>query len=119
MEWWHYLLTFIGSGAFVSLLQLYLSRIDAKKEKAQSYDKRFDILERNQAKMERDSCRLQLLVMISDFPSEKHEIMILAEHYFSDLYGDWYMTSIFNKWLQDHTIAKPEWFIERRYENEQ
>ena len=49
------------------------------------------------------------------YPEEKTEIMKLAEHYFKPksqggLEGDWYMTGIFNKWLTDNNIGKPEWF---------
>ena len=36
--------------------------------------------------------------------------MTIAEHYFKKLDGNWYMTSIFNKWLVDTDTAKPDWF---------
>lgn len=61
-------------------------------------------------RIERDSLRTQLLLLILMKPEEEHEIMLVAEHYFKDLSGDWYMTGIFNKWLVDYDVAFPEWF---------
>lgn len=59
---------------------------------------------------EKDSVRTQMLLMMSDYPEDKHEIMKLAEHYFVKLKANWYMTGMFNKWLEENDIAKPEWF---------
>ena len=61
-------------------------------------------------KLERDSCRTQLLLLLSDYPDQTEEIMRLARHYFADLSGNWYMTSLFNQWLEQKRIGKPEWF---------
>ena len=49
-----------------------------------------------------------MLVLLK--PEEEQEILMVAEHYFKDLAGDWYMTGIFNKWLVDYDVAFPEWF---------
>ena len=62
------------------------------------------------AKLEKDGLRMQLLFLIILQPDEKREILKLAEYYFATLKGNWYMTSIFNKWLEANDIAKPEWF---------
>ena len=62
------------------------------------------------SKLERDILRTQLLMLVLLKPEEEQEILMVAEHYFKDLDGDWYMTSIFNKWLTDSDIAQPEWF---------
>lgn len=64
------------------------------------------------SKLERDICRTQLLLMLSDYSNESQEIMKLAKHYFDDLNGNWYMSSIFNKWIEENNIGKPEWFKE-------
>jgi len=61
-------------------------------------------------KLEKDGLRMQLLFLITLQPTEKREILKLAEYYFATLKGNWYMTSIFNKWLEENDIAKPEWF---------
>ena len=50
---------------------------------------------------------LLILVLISNYPEDKTEIMKLAEHYFTDLKANWYMSSIFNTWLDDNDLALP------------
>ena len=67
-------------------------------------------IEKKQDKLERDSCRTQLLLLMSDYPDQTEEIMRLAQHYFADLRGNWYMTGLFNHWLEENRIGKPEWF---------
>lgn len=37
-------------------------------------------------------------------------IQIDGEHYFKNLKANWYMTSIFSKWLDRHVGVKPDWF---------
>ena len=49
-----------------------------------------------------------LLILMK--PEEKKEILTLAEHYFVDLKGNWYMTDVFNSWLEQEKHGKPEWF---------
>lgn len=61
-------------------------------------------------RLEKDSLRTQLLVMISDYPTERQEILTLGERYFRQLKGDWYMTSLFNKWLEKSGTTPPTWF---------
>lgn len=82
-----------------NLIQFFVSRRDKKKG-----------IQEQLIKLEKDSCRTQLLVMMSDYADEKTEIMTLGEHYFKDLKGDWYLTDLFAKWLSAHKIAKPDWF---------
>ena len=61
-------------------------------------------------KLEKDGLRTQLLLLILMKPEEKKEILTLAEHYFVDLKGNWYMTDVFNSWLEQEKHGKPEWF---------
>lgn len=61
-------------------------------------------------KTEKDNVRTQMLVLMSVYPKEEAELLKLAEHYFADLKGDWYMTSLFNKHCEKYKIAKPDWF---------
>lgn len=62
------------------------------------------------AKNERDSVRTQLMLLMSDYPNNTAEIMSVAQHYFDDIGGNWYMTSMFNRWLEKEQIGKPDWF---------
>lgn len=109
----------LGSGALSALISGIFSLINnansKKKEIADQMlitNSRLDKIEKNQDKAERDQCRTQLLLMIKDFPEEKSEILELARHYFADLKGNWFATPIFNKWLEDYQIGRPEWFKE-------
>lgn len=61
-------------------------------------------------KLEKDSIRTQLLLMISDYPDETQEILTLGQYYFQTLKSNWYMTTLFDKWLQRQEIPRPDWF---------
>ncbi len=93
------ILAIFGSTGFFSLVQFLIQRWDNKK----NVKGRLNVLER-------DTLRTQLLLMILLKPTEVQEILTVGEHYFKDLHGNWYMTSIFNKWLTESDIAEPEWF---------
>ena len=93
----------VGSNALFGFIQFLLSRRDKRKNIT---DKITDQLSRQ----EKDILRTQLLVLIALRPKEQQEILMVAEHYFGDLKGDWYMTSLFNRWLLDSDIANPDWF---------
>lgn len=59
---------------------------------------------------EKDSLRIELKLMISDYPQETADILRLAEYYFSRLHGNWTMANIFLKWCKDHEIEIPNWY---------
>ena len=89
----------LASNAFFAFLQFLITRKDTKKN-----------VKGKLIVLEKDVLRTQLLLLILLKPQEKQEILTIAEHYFGDLHGDWYMTSIFNKWLKENEVAEPEWF---------
>lgn len=93
----------IGSTGIVGLIQFLIARRDNKKSMLVKIDKKLD-------KVEKDNCRTQLLLMLSDYTDSTSEIMILAEHYFKDLKGDWYVSSLFKTWLKKQHIESPFWF---------
>ena len=92
-------LAVIGSNALFAFLQFLIGRHDTKKN-----------IKGKLTVLEKDVLRTQLLLLILLKGEEKQEILTIAEHYFKDLHGNWYMTSIFNKWLKEKTIAEPDWF---------
>lgn len=61
-------------------------------------------------KIEKDSVRTQLLVLMSDYPDEQQEILTIAEYYFDKLKSNWYMTTLFDKWLTKQKLQRPSWF---------
>ena len=93
----------IGSTAVATLVQFFVTRHDNRKNVS-------DKLKH----LERDVLRTQLLLLILLRPGETQEILTIAEHYFSKppkgLGGNWYMTSLFNKWVDENGLAEPEWF---------
>ena len=98
------MLTILGGGNLILFIKFLIERYDKKQER-----KDYDIKEELH-KLKKDGIRTQMLVLILLKPSEKKEILTLGENYFKKLEGNWYMTSIFNKWLTDTNTAKPEWF---------
>lgn len=99
-------------GALVSgIFTLIFRHLDKKdhpiKEQFEKIDRRLD-------KAEKDSVRTQMLLMIHDYPEATTEILELAQHYFSDLKGDWYMTNMFNTWLEQQHVGRPDWFNNKK-----
>lgn len=89
------ILAILGSGAFFSFLQFLISRHDIRKGwTAQNVD------------------RLQLMVLIADYPRKVDEILKLAEHYFVELKGNSFIKELFADWLASQHIEEPEWFKE-------
>ena len=87
------------SGGVLAFLQFLIARNDDKQG-----------IKKSLKKLEKDGLRTQLLLMILMKPNEKKEILTLAQHYFVDLKGNWYMTDIFDKWLIEKGDSRPEWF---------
>lgn len=107
----------LGSSVLSALISGIFNAINnSKKQKREVADQlviinnRLSTIEKNQVVGEKDQLRTQLLMMISDYPEEHAEILELAKHYFEDLDGNWYLSSLFNKWLTEENITKPSWF---------
>lgn len=100
----------LGSNGLFALIQYIISRKDRKNDRLKAIDERLAQIEKRQNRQEVDACRQQLLTLMSDYHDDKAEILRLAEHYFSDLKGDWYMTDIFSKFLEKNKINVPLWF---------
>ena len=56
----------------------------------------------------RDTLRIQLLMVLANQPDNIDTILKLAQTYFVNLQGDWYMTSEFTKWAKTHEIEIPD-----------
>lgn len=96
---WTVIIAVIGSTALQQLIQFLVTRHDNKKG-----------IRNKLETLEKDTLRSQLLLLILLTPKESQEILTVAKHYFGVLHGDWYMTTIFNKWIVSEGIAEPEWF---------
>lgn len=89
----------LGALDLVTLVIFFINRHDQKKGLADKLKT-----------LEKDGLRTQLLMLMLLKPDSKQEIMTIAQHYFAVLHGDWYMTDMFNHWLQDRGDSAPEWF---------
>lgn len=93
----------LGSNALFAFFQFLINRHDTKKN-----------IKGKLTLLEKDGLRTQLLLLLLLMPDEKKEILTIGQHYFSKppdgLGGNWYMTSLFDKWLDKYDVAKPQWF---------
>lgn len=102
-----------GAGWLATLLIFFVDRRDKKKKDDDEENKRLNDLEEAMKKNEKDSVRIQLLLLMSNYADEdKHELLTLAEHYFKVLKSNWYMTSKFKRFLKQHDIEMPTWWEE-------
>lgn len=97
------IIALISSDAIATVILAIITAISNRNSRLKNVEKKL-------IKTEKDSVRTQLLLLLSDYPDERKEIMEVAEYYFCTLKSNWYMTSLFNKWLEKNKIAKPEWF---------
>ena len=88
----------LASNGLFALLQFLITRYDQRKN-----------IKGRLLNLEKDGLRTQLLLLLLMMPEEKKEILTIGEHYFVKLRGDWYMTSLFDKWCKQRGL-KPEWF---------
>lgn len=92
----------MASGGFLAFLQFLITRNDDKQG-----------IKKSLKKLEKDGLRTQLLLLILLKPDEQTEILTLGQRYFvkppAGLGGNWYMTSIFKGWCDEHKL-EPDWF---------
>ena len=102
----------LGSTGLFTLLGELLRARRERSDKKITLKKEIDDIQKTVNRLEKDGCRTQLLLMMRDYPDERAEIMQLGEHYFGDLDGNWYLSSMFSGWLKSQKIEKPDWFNE-------
>lgn len=116
-------LAIIGSSALASFATFMISRKDKKKESDDEQKKeqqkeqqeiRQELKEIRQEQQESHMALLRIQMMnLMQHEGSYYELLIVAEEYFSKG-GDWYMTSFFNRYLEQNNLAKPEWFREEK-----
>lgn len=102
-------LTALVTGIFGLINNSMAAERDAKQKKIERTEG-LETLTRKLNKLEKDSVRTQLLLLMSDYSGNQQEILEVAQHYFADCKGNWYMTSMFSRWLTDNNVGQPEWF---------
>lgn len=73
-----------------------------------STNSKLDAISAQMSDIKLDTTRTQLLTLINTSPDNEAEIMKVAQYYFGTLKGDWYMTSLFTKWAEDHGYSAEE-----------
>ena len=101
----------LGGGAIITFITFLIRRNDEKKEKNDEVLAEIKSIKKQMQKMERDSVRTQLLMLMNTYTyGEASEILTVAEYYFEGLKGDWYATSLFQKFCEKEQIPLPPWF---------
>jgi len=104
-----------GNTGLFALIIALIQRRDQKKSLLGALKKAVEeIKEKMEAQnleTKRDICRQQLLLLMAVYPQEKQEILTVAKHYFVDLGGNWYASSIFQRFLKNNEIEAPLWFL--------
>lgn len=100
--WAAIVLGFLGSAGFWATVQFLITRWDNNKG-----------LKKQLKKLEKDGCRTQLLLLMSDYPGERQEILTLAQYYFQNLQGNFYLDNLFAEWLERNKLKRPSWFKPR------
>jgi len=104
------LITAIFSGGLFSIILYKIQRKDKKNDTLAQLNNSLVQINKELKLNKKDLVRLQLIVMIANFPDDEHEIMTIAENYFNVLKGNWYATSFFKSWLKDRDLETPMWF---------
>lgn len=102
----------LGSSAFCELVRYFIGKWKSSNQVTKKFDEINESIEdvkKELESMKRDEIRLQLMVLMSDYPDKKEEIMIVAERYFGILNGDWYLSNIFKSWLENNDMEIPSW----------
>jgi len=98
-----------GSGLISGIFSIINTAILRRQNKGD----RLSSIEKKVKTNEEDLARLQLLVMMTDYSDDITEILKIAQHYFLDLGGNFYMDTLFSAWLKKHKLDKPSWFANR------
>ena len=93
----------IGSSGLFGFIQFLMKRRDDKKGSVKHLEEMID-------SQKRDNVRIQLLILMSLYPDDIQEIFRLAQTYFVELDGNWYMSTMFVNWLKEKNLPKPDWF---------
>jgi len=99
------------TGSLFSFMQFLIARRDARKEDSAGIKKELAEIKEELQYVKKDTTRTQMLILMSDNrPQDEHEILNLAEYYFDTLNANFYMTSVFGRWLEENHIIIPGWW---------
>lgn len=79
-----------------------------------STNERIDAIAADMKSIELNTTRTQLLTLMTAYPDDESEILKVAEYYFNDLNGDWYMTPLFERWANERGIDTSRIMLDRK-----
>lgn len=100
----------IGSNALFGFVQFLISRKDNNNSIIKEIKDKLSFIDQGLV-------RMQLLVLISNYPDRTEEIMKLAKLYFCTFNGNFYLTTLFKTYLDEHKLIYPQWFIQYKDNN--
>lgn len=98
----------LGGVLGTGFIQFLIKRKDEK-------DNRLGIIEKQLKYISQGNIRLQLIVLINLCPKKHDEIISVAKKYFCDYDGNWYLTDMFVKWLDENDLTYPLWFNKNQH----
>lgn len=105
------ILGILGGGSLVTLIIFLIKRKDSHNEELNAIKEYIEDSKKWRKKMEKDVVRTQLLILMTSYSdADEAELLTCAEHYFKTLKGDWYLTSMFSRFIEEHGIKCPIWF---------
>lgn len=111
------IIAILSSGALSALITGLFQLLQTRKSRKDGLESKVDTLVEEQEKIikaqkkqEGDILRVELRLLISDFPDKEDDILRLGEHYFHDLHANWVMASVFQQWLAQRNLPTPPWF---------
>lgn len=108
------IVAFMSCTGFYTLVEFLIRRRDKKTETRLGISKDVKNIIARQNELELDNKRTQLLLLMKEYPRGTNEILTVAQYYFCQLNGDWYMYSIFCQWLKENEIERPIWLKEEK-----
>ena len=106
------LIGLLGGGGIFAFIQFLIDRKDRKSQKINEIVKDLEDIKEELLESRRYSCRSELLILMNHYSGQTEKIFKLAEHYFKDLKGDFYMTSLFKDFCIEHNLEIPKWYRE-------
>jgi hypothetical protein len=111
------IIAILSSGALSALITGLFQLLQTRKSRKTGLESKVDTLVEEQGKVmkaqkkqEGDILRVELRLLISDFPDKEDDILRLGEHYFNDLHANWVMYSVYKQWLTQRDLPTPPWF---------
>lgn len=104
-----------GGGSLITLIIFLITRKDTKESEYTEIKNILAEMDKKFLTLEKDIVRTQLIQLMQGYEEgDDYELMQVAEYYFSKehLAANWYMTTMFKRFIKQHNIETPIWFKE-------